>query len=32
MGFLLKTITVYFRKKEGFNYKNNYGHSKLANF
>ena len=30
--FLLKAVTVYSREKEGFNYKNNHGHGKSANF
>lgn len=30
--FLPKTITVYFREKERFDYKNNHGYSKLAYF
>ena len=32
MRFLPKAITIYFGKKEGFDYKNNHGCSKLANF
>ena len=32
MIFLPKAITIYSRKKARFDYKNNYGYGKLANF
>lgn len=32
MTFLLKIVTVFFTKKARFDYKNNYGYNKLANF
>lgn len=32
MRFLLKTVIICSREKEIFNYKNNYGYNKRANF
>ena len=32
MRFLPKAVTICFEKKEGFNCKNNYKYTKLANF
>lgn len=32
MSFLPNALTIYFKKKEEFNCKNNYGRNKLANF
>lgn len=30
--FLPKVVNIYSREEEGFDYKNNYGYSKSANF
>lgn len=32
MRFLSKALTVFFKEKKGFDYKNNYKYDKLANF